>query len=118
MTEYLPKEVLEGLHRAQAAARRKRRHRMTIHVGDEIYPILQLFDQGFSVDTERAPNLRGLVDIYDGPRHMAQALIVASTEEDGIMRYEFKRNTAASDSAPRDFERRNPEISGLLSRDT
>ena len=49
--------------------------------------------------------MRGLVDIYDGSIHMYQCLIVASEEEGGEMRYEFKRNTRAVQSAPLDFER-------------
>lgn len=105
MSDFLPKDVRAGLSAARAATRRKRRHRLTIHVGEEAYPILRLFDRGFEVDRENTPNLRGLVDIFDGPRHLAQALIVATAEGDGVMRYEYKRNTQAADKAPLDFER-------------
>ncbi len=52
---------------------------------------------------EDAPKLRGLVDIYDGARHLYQCLIVASEAQDGEMIYEFKRHTAAVDRAPLDF---------------
>jgi hypothetical protein len=48
--------------------------------------------------------MRGLIDIYDGPRHLYQALIVASARDGDMMRYEFKRNTAAATQAPVDFE--------------
>ncbi len=114
MSEYLPEAVREGLRAAQAGKRRKMRHRLTIHVGEEAYPILRVFDRGFEVDREETPNLRGLVDIFDGPRHLAQALIVATSEGDGVMRYEFKRNTQASDRAPLDFERRDGVTNSLL----
>lgn len=105
MSEYLPDDVREGLRLAQQRKRRKLRHRLTIHVGDEAYPILRIFDRGFEVESEKAPNLRGLVDIFDGPQHLAQALIVASSENHGVMRYEYKRSTRASDLAPLDFAR-------------
>lgn len=114
MTDFLPKDVREGLKAAHKAKLKRRRHRLTIHAGDEVFPILQIFDQGFSVETETAPNLRGLVDIFDGPKHLTQALIVASAEEGGVMNYEFKRNTQVSDRAALDFERMEPEVSGYL----
>lgn len=102
MTDFLPKEVREGLKAAQRKAERKRSRR-TVHVGDEVFPILTYAEEGFSLDADHAPQLRGLVDIYEGPRHLYQALIVASGREGDRMRYEFKRNTAASDRAPLDF---------------
>ena len=102
MTGYLPKEVLEGLKAAQKKAERKRSRR-SVHVGDDVYPILQFAEEGFALDAGHAPHLRGLVDIYEGPRHLYQALIVASEMHGDMMRYEFKRNTPASDHAPRDF---------------
>ncbi len=70
-----------------------------------------------SVEEENAPQLRGLVDLYDGSRHLSQCLIVASEAEGGEMRYEFKRSTAASDSAPIDFYRAPDAPVGLLGHD-
>ena len=60
---------------------------------------------GFALDADDAPHLRGLVDLYDGARHMSQCLIVASAEEAGEMVYEFKRETPALDAAPLDYQR-------------
>ena len=114
MSDYLPEEVREGLRVARARERRKKRHRLTLHVGAETYPILRVFDHGFEMDRDNTPHLRGIVDIFDGPRHLTQALIVATGEGDGVMRYEYKRNTAASDRAPVDFEQRGPQVDGLL----
>jgi len=68
------------------------------------------------VDLQDAPQLRGLVDLYDGSRHLYQCLIVASEEEGGEMRYEFKRNTRAVDSAPLDFERDANKPVALIGR--
>ena len=63
---------------------------------DDVYPILQFAEEGFALDAEYAPHLRGLVDIYEGPKHLYQALIVASEIKGDLMRYEFKRNTVAT----------------------
>jgi hypothetical protein len=115
MSSFLPQSVREELAAAQKTARRRRATRV-VHVGDEAYPILEMSDRGFSVDAEDAPRLRGLIDIYDGPRHLYQALIVASEQVGDLMRYEFKRNTAATGHAPLDFEQDGERPAGLLPR--
>ncbi len=113
MTDFLPKEVLDGLHAAQKRAERKRSRR-SVHIGDEAYPILQFAEDGFAMDLESAPHLRGLVDIYEGPRHLYQALIVASQKEGDKMRYEFKRNTGVSDRPPLDYYQEHDAPIALL----
>ena len=104
MSEFLPKEVRAGL---EAARKRdlRRKSRLRVKVGDQTFTILRYWDQGFALDVEDAPHLRGLVDVYDGARHLSQCLIVASEEEAGEMVYEFKRETMATDRAPLDYER-------------
>ena len=70
MSEYLPKEVRDGLERARKANMRKR-SRMRVRVGDHDFTILRHWENGFSLDAEDAPSLRGLVDVYDGGRHLS-----------------------------------------------
>ena len=115
MTTFLPKEVAEGLEAARKQALRKK-SRLWVQAGTEIFRVLKYWDSGFSVDLQDAPQLRGLVDLYDGSRHLYQCLIVASEEEGGEMRYEFKRNTRAVDSAPLDFERDANKPVALIGR--
>ncbi|MDG1737316.1 MAG: hypothetical protein P8L68_09645 [Paracoccaceae bacterium] len=104
MTTYLPKEIQDGLDAARARdLARKSRYRVSMN--EQTYKILKLTEGGFSVDAEAAPHLRGLVDIFDGARQLYQCLIVASSEENGQMMYEYKRNTVAADKAPLDFYR-------------
>ena len=104
MSTFLPKEVQQGLDEARKRALKKK-SRLRVHVGDEIYPVLRFWETGFSLDIENAPKLRGLVDLYDGSRHLYQCLIVEAKEEHDQMVYDFKRNTAAVDKAPLDFAR-------------
>jgi hypothetical protein len=103
MSSFLPKSVRDELAAAQKSARRRRATRV-VHVCDEAFPILDMTENGFAVDAADAPRLRGFIDIYDGARHLYQALIVASEQQGDLMRYEFKRNTAAATTAPVDFE--------------
>ena len=104
MSEFLPKEVREGLAAARKRELRKK-SRLRVHAGDAVFTVLRFWETGFSLDIEDAPHLRGLVDLYDGSRHLYQCLIVVSEEAHGEMNYDFKRNTAAVDKAPLDFAR-------------
>lgn len=104
MLEFLPIEVRDGL---EAARKRdlRRRSRLRVQLGEAVFPILRFWDDGFSVDADRATHLRGLVDIFDGARHIFQGLIIASTVENGELICEFKRSTAVTDRPPLDFWR-------------
>ena len=104
MSEFLPKEVREGLENARKQSLRKK-SRLKVRVGNHDFTILRYWDEGFSLDVDDAPHLRGLVYVYDGARHISQCLIVASEEDGGEMVYEFKRETMAYDQAPLDYER-------------
>jgi hypothetical protein len=104
MTTFLSKEVQAGLD-AAIKKDRKKKSRLRVQTGEDVFPVLRFWDNGFALDAETAPKLRGLVDLYEGGRHLYQCLIVASSEETGEMCYEFKRNTAAADKAPLDFYR-------------
>lgn len=115
MSTFLSKEVLDGLEQARKHDLR-RNSRLRVHVDDEIFAVLRFWETGFALDAEDAPHLRGLVDLYDGSRHIYQCLIVASEEERGEMIYEFKRNTAVVDKAPLDFVRDENAPIALLGR--
>lgn len=115
MTTFVSQEVQAALEAARAKTQ-KRKTRLRVEAGGSYFPVLRLWDSGFAVDAEDAQGLRGLVDLYDGPRHLYQALIVTSSEEKGERRFEFKRNTAASDAAPLDFARETPAPIALLAK--
>ena len=115
MSTFLSKEVQAGLEAAQKQALKKS-SRLRVHVREEIYPIFNLAGSTFEIGAEDAPRLRGLVDIYDGGRHLYQALIVTSSEAQDRWVYEFKRNTMASSKAPLDFYSDPEAPIALLSR--
>ncbi|MBF9036788.1 hypothetical protein HKCCE2091_21345 [Rhodobacterales bacterium HKCCE2091] len=103
MTDYLSKELRDGLAAVDENAPRRGRRTLSIRVGDAVYPILRVSDRGFAMETAAAPRLRGFVDIYDGQRHLTRALVVALGEQDGMTSYEFKSKTVAADRPPVDF---------------
>lgn len=105
MTTFVPKEVQAGLDRARLA-RLKKASRLRLSADDVTYKVLSMWKTGFSVDAETAPQLRGLVDLYDGAIHLFQCLIVAYENEGDEMCFEFKRLTAVSDQPALDFVRK------------
>jgi hypothetical protein len=115
MSEFLPKEVLAGLEEARRRDLRKR-SRLRVHAGQDVYPVLRFWDDGFALDAGQVSHLRGLVDIYDGSRHLYQCLIIASDVEAGELICEMKRSTAALEKAPLDFVRDEAAPVGFLPR--
>ncbi len=102
MDAFLSDEVINGINRARMQALRKK-NRLRLHVGEEIYPILSLSENGFEIETDAAPHLRGLVDIYDGARHLMNCLIIQSELDGDILRYEYKRHTDVALGPAKDF---------------
>lgn len=113
MITVLPDEVQAGLDQARKRALKKS-SRLAIEAGDRRLKVLRLWDGGFAVEAEEVPHLRGLVDFYDGARHLSRCLIVASEEDNGEIRYDVKQMTAAADEQPLDYERAEDAPVGLI----
>ncbi|WP_298258826.1 hypothetical protein [uncultured Litoreibacter sp.] len=115
MIEFLPKEIEEGLAQARLKAARKKT-RLKVQSGEEMIPLARLTDSHFAIERDLAPRMRGLVDIYDGTRHMYQALVVATSFDGDAVVFEFKRNTAIATGPALDFVREEHAPVGLLER--
>ena len=113
MTTYLPPELLGDVGDA-LQARSTRRNRLRVTAQGRTFQVLRMDDSGFWILAEGAPQLRGLVDLHEGSRHIVQALVIASEEEAGTMRYEYKRATVPSDRPADDFERPDEGPAGFL----
>ncbi len=114
MDTYLPQDIQDGLDRARKAAA-LRSNKLRVEMPDGSWrPIMRAWEGGFALEPERASQIRGLVDLYDGVRHMSRCLIVASSQEAGETQFEYKRMTDASGTQPLDFVRRSDAPVGLL----
>lgn len=103
MESYLSDEVRQGLQRAEKTALRKK-NRLRVQSDDTTTQILRVWDGGFATDIDDAPTLRGLVDIFDGSRHLYQCLVIFSSREGNEMIYEYKRQTTAEDRRIVDYD--------------
>lgn len=115
MTDFLPEAVRKGLEDARMAMLR-RSSRLCIHNGEEIHRVLRLWDGGFTLSSQNPPHLRGFVDLYDGPRHMYQCLVITSHDEGDERVFTFKWNRPVAESPPADFVHEVEQPAGLLSR--
>lgn len=103
MTTFMSRELREGL---DAALREQslRKSRLRVGAGTERHAVIRCWSDGFAVPPG-TPRLRGFVDLYDGEIHLAHCLIVASEEEAGEMRYDYKQVTIPADRPAADFIR-------------
>jgi hypothetical protein len=115
MLEFFPKELRDGLAVAQLS-RAKKKSRLRVEVAGKTYPVLRFWHDGLSIDAEHTPHLRGLVDIYDGAKHIFQCLIVASETDGSELTCSFKRATAVFDRPALDYERDENAPVGYLSK--
>lgn len=116
MSTYVPKEVQAGLDRARLA-RLAKGSRLRIELDGRVFRVLRMWKTGFSMDAADAPaHLRGYVDLYDGTVHLFQCLVIASEEEAGERRFEFKRLTAVSEKPALDFVRREDAPVALIGK--
>lgn len=113
--EFLRKDLLAALREAGRRAG-KRRSRLRVHAGDEVWPVLNRWRGGFSLDAGQVSHLRGLVDLYEGGRHISTALIVASDVEGGELICTTKRETPVRDRPALDFVRDENAPVGYLPR--
>ena len=116
MSTYVPNDVQRGLDAARIS-RLRSSSKLRIETSDGYFRVLRLWDTGFSVSSDDAPHLRGFVDLYEGPTQLFQCLIVASSEEAGEMRYDFKRMTAVNHTPPSDFVQDVQAPAALLTQD-
>ena len=76
---------------------------LVMECGSRRYPVVTLGAEGCLIEALDGAVPRGIADIFDGERHVAQCLIVLAAPEGAYLRCTFKRWTAVRAAPPRDF---------------
>ncbi len=113
MSDYLSREMRAEFDAARRAGLR-RKSRLRIVAGNDDYPVLRMLAEGFTLDADMVGELRGLVDLYDGSRHLAQCLIMAADIEGGELVCTMKWQTRAGGQMPVDYVRDPDAPAGYL----
>jgi hypothetical protein len=89
--------------RAIDAGSGRRGRRLVMESGRGRFPIVAIGPESCLVEIPEGAVPRGLVDIFDGERHLAHCLIVLAAPEWPYLRCFFKRRTASRLHPPPDF---------------
>lgn len=89
----------------------RRSSRLRVCAEGRDHQVMELTADGFVIEADGRPPLRGYADIFRGEERVLHGLVICSWAEDGLVGYEFKRDTAGgnikADHAP-------PSHAGLL----
>ena len=89
----------------------RRRSRFRVVAEDRDHRILDLKDDGFVIEADGRPPLRGYVEIFLGEDRVDRQLVVCDWARDGLVGYSFKRDSAGAD-VPADYAA--SELAGLI----
>lgn len=93
----------DGLEAEREVARRnqlRRRTRFRVVAGERSHPVMELTRAGFVIEADGRPHLRGYVELLEGERLVTRRLAICTWARDGLVGYEFKRDTAGGEVAP------------------
>ena len=115
MDTFISADVRKGLERARRRAT-KSGNRLCVHTNGNVFRVTEAWTGGFSMPAETVENLRGLIDIYDGPKYLFQCLIVAAEVNGDQNFFEYKRMTKILEQPPVDFVRSEDAPTALLEK--
>ncbi len=110
MDSILPDDVLSELARGKLARHRAQARHMVVS-GRRRHPVMKLTGEGFVLEADGLPHLRGYVDILRGDERIARRLAQFAWAEDGLVGYEFKLDAGARDAVA-DYVK--PDAAALL----
>jgi len=110
MESVLPGDVLSEIEMGRRKSRRARTRHLVV-AGEREHRIMELTHDGFVIEADGLPHLRGYVEIMLGDERIARRLAVFAWARDGLVGYEFKHD-AAGREMPVDYVR--PDHRGLL----
>ena len=110
MDSILPGQVLSEIERTRRVDRRARSRHLVV-AGPRKHRIMELTADGFVIEADGLPHLRGYVDILNGEERIARRLAQFAWARDGLVGYEFKHDAGHRETPPDYVE---PERQGLI----
>ncbi len=93
----------EGMTFTPNRNNRKRKHRLHLQDGDLVIRINEMWEGGFTIPADTELPQHGFVELFDGPRHLARALVMQTGIHEEERYFEFKISQDATLGVPRDF---------------
>ena len=99
METHLPK-ALGATRETDRRNLRRARTRHTVAAGGRRHPVIEIDARGFVIEADGRPPLRGFVDLLEDDRLVDRRLVVCAWAREGLVGYEFKRDTGGRPVAP------------------
>ena len=110
MDAAIPEHISTALSE-RAERRRELPVNYRVRAGEREARVLQLATDGFVIEADGRPPLRGYADIFRGDERILRGLVIVSWAREGKVGYEFKRGTTDG-TMPVDYVR--GPVAGLL----
>lgn len=110
MDSALPTHVTHALDE-KAESRLRKPGAFRVRAGEQEARVTELASDGFVIQADGRPPLRGYADIFKGDQQVLRGLVICSWAHDGLVGYEFKRGTTDG-TMPVDYVR--GPVAGLL----
>lgn len=110
METALPDNVRAALN-APPGRQRRKSPVFRVCAGAQEATVTELASNGFVIEAEGRPPLRGYADIFKGDQRVLRGLVIVAWASQGLVGYEFKRGTMDG-TVPLDYVR--GPVAGLL----
>ena len=110
MDSIIPGQVLSEIERIRRAGNRSKSRHLVV-AGPRRHRVMELTANGFVIEADGLPRLRGFVDILKDDERIARRLAQFAWAEDGLVGYEFKHDAGRRETPPDYVE---PEHKGLI----
>ena len=100
-----------GVSEAHRRNTLRRESRLRVRTDAQDHAVMELTANGFVIEADGRPPLRGYADIFRGDERILRGLVIVSWAREGKVGYEFKRGTTDG-TMPVDYVR--GPVAGLL----
>jgi len=105
MDYHYPTSDISAEHPHKRRVKPKRKQRLRIQSGTRTIDIVNAWDGGFALSRSGPQPKRGVVDLFNGARHIRHGLVYQTGATEELVLYTFKLAQDPRMAQPADFER-------------